>query len=87
MLVYRMVAPPFFRGETLARRGAHDLALGGMARESASVREGLGMPGSSLCDIVISPDLSNLPRGSSAIDAETGEDIQGSQGPEAQRKP
>jgi amino acid transporter len=77
MVVYRVVAPPFFRGETLARRGAHDLALGGMAHESASRREGLGMPGTSMPDIVISPDLSNLPRGSSAVHAETGEDVQG----------
>ena len=77
MLAYRMVAPPFFRGETLARRGAHDLALGGMARERASEREGLGMPGSSMPDIVISPDLSNLPRGSRAVDIDTGEEIQG----------
>lgn len=79
MLAYRMVAPPFFRGETLARRGAHDLALGGMAREPASEREGLGMPGSSLPDIVISPDLSNLPRGSTAIDTDTGEEFHGAE--------
>jgi len=77
MLVYRWVAPPFFRGETLARRGAHDLTLSGMARDPASERESLGMPGSTLPDIVISPDLSNLPEGSTAIDTETGEEIEG----------
>jgi len=87
MLVYRRVAPPFFRGETLARRGAHDLALGGMAREPASEREGLGMPGSTMPDIVISPDLSNLPEGSTAYDTETGEEIEGPESPEPPREP
>jgi amino acid transporter len=87
MLAYRMVAPPFFRGETLARRGAHDLALGGMAREPAREREGLGMPGSSLPDIVISPDLSNLPSGSRAIDTDTGEEIEGPEVPEEHKDP
>jgi len=73
MLVYRLVAPPFFRGETLARRGAHDLVLAGMAQEPTSQREGLGMPGAGMPDIVIAPDLSNLPKGASAVDTETGE--------------
>jgi amino acid transporter len=73
MIVYRMVAPPFFRGQTLPRRGAHDLILAGMAQESASERESLGMPGAGMPDIVIAPDLSNLPEGSTAIDSETGE--------------
>jgi hypothetical protein len=39
------------------------------------------MPGSSLPDIVISPDLSNLPRGSTAIDTDTGEEFHGAEDP------
>ena len=76
MMVYRLVNPPFFRGETLARRGAHDLILAGIAQEPASERESLGMPGAGLPDIVIAPDLSNLPEGSTAVDTETGEKFQ-----------
>ena len=73
MLVYRVVAPAFFVGETLARRGAHDLVLAGMAQEPASERESIGMPGAGMPDIVIAPDLSNLPKGAAAIDPVTGE--------------
>jgi amino acid transporter len=75
MLVYRLVAPPFFRGQTLARRGAHDLVLSGAAQAPDGEREGLGLPGSTMPDIVIAPDLSNLPEGSKAVDSETGETI------------
>jgi len=77
MLVYRLVAPAFFAGETLARRGAHDLVLAGMAQEPASERESLGMPGAGMPDIVIAPDLSNLPEGATALDPETGEMFRG----------
>jgi len=77
MVVYRLVSPSFFRGETLVRRGAHDLILAGMAQEPASERESLGMPGAGLPDIVIAPDLSNLPEGASAVDTETGETLHG----------
>ena len=73
MLVYRVVAPAFFLGETLARRGAHDLVLAGMAQEPLSERESIGMPGAGMPDIVIAPDLSNLPQGAAAIDPVTGE--------------
>jgi amino acid transporter len=73
MFVYRFAAPPFFRGETLPRRGAHDLILAGMASEPASERESLGMPGAGMPDIVIAPDLSNLPKGAHAVDSETSE--------------
>jgi len=38
-------------------------------------------------DIVISPDLSNLPRGSTAIDIDTGEEIQDPNEPRAPRDP
>jgi len=73
MIVYRLVAPSFFKGQTLPRRGAHDLILAGMAHEPARERESLGMPGAGMPDIVIAPDLSNLPEGSTAIDPETRE--------------
>ena len=73
MVVCSLVAPAFFRGDTLVRRGAHDLVLAGMAQEPASERESVGMPGAGMPDIVIAPDLSNLPEGATAIDAETGE--------------
>jgi amino acid transporter len=77
MVVYRFAAPPFFKGETLARRGAHDLVLAGMAQEPESERQSLGLPGSGMPDIVIAPDLSNLPGGASTVDRETGDSHHG----------
>ena len=77
MVVYRLVAPAFFTGETLARRGAHDLVLAGVAEEPPSERESLGLPDSGLPDIGVAPDLSNLPEGATAVDPETGETLQG----------
>ena len=38
------------------------------------------MPGSSMPDIVIAPDLSNLPRGASTRDTGTGEKLYGPDG-------
>jgi amino acid transporter len=73
MVVYRFVSPSFFKGETLARRGAHDLVLAGMAEEPLSERESLGLPDSGMPDIVIAPDLSNLPKGATTVDPQTGE--------------
>jgi len=74
--VYRLVAPAFFRGETLARRGAHDLVLTGVTRDPESEKDAMRLPDSGLPDIVIAPDLSNLPEGATAIDTETGETFQ-----------
>jgi amino acid transporter len=71
MVVYWAVAPGFFRGETLPRRGAHELILAGVAYEDETVR----LPDSGLPDIIIAPDLSNLPEGATAIDLETGEEV------------
>ena len=71
MLVQQAVAPAFFRGETLPRRGAHDLILVGVPMEDETVR----LPDSGLPDIVIAPDLSNLPEGATAVDPETGEEF------------
>ena len=70
-LVYRVVAPAFILGETLARRSAHDLVLAGMAQEPLSERESMGMPGAGMPDIVIAPDLSNLPQGAAATQTPT----------------
>jgi amino acid transporter len=81
MLVYRVVAPAFFLGETLARRGAHDLVLAGVAQEPLSERESVGLPDGGLPDIVIAPDLSNLPEGAAAIDPVTGETFFAPAGP------
>jgi len=75
MVVYRFVAPAFFKGETLARRGAHDLVLAGVATEPGSERESIGLPDSGMPDIVIAPDLSNLPKGATTVDPQTGETI------------
>ena len=44
-----------------------------MAQEPLSERESIGMPGAGMPDIVIAPDLSNLPEGTAAIDPVTGE--------------
>jgi amino acid transporter len=71
MVAYWTVAPDFFRGLTLPRRGAHDLILAGIAFEDETVR----LPDSGLPDIVIAPDLSNLPEGATAVDIETGEEF------------
>ena len=71
MLVQYRVSPGFFRGETLVRRGAHDLILVGVPTEEETVR----LPDSGLPDIVIAPDLSNLPEGATAVDPETGEEF------------
>jgi amino acid transporter len=71
MFVWQWFAPAFFRGETLVRRGAHELILSGIPFEEDSVR----LPDSGLPDIVIAPDLSNLPKGAHAIDLETGKEV------------
>jgi amino acid transporter len=71
MFVWYRLAPAFFNGETLPRRGAHDLILAGVPTEEETLR----LPDAGLPDIVIAPDLSNLPPGASAIDIETGEEF------------
>ena len=72
MLVWRVLAPDYFTpGEPLGRRGHHDLILAGIATEEETVR----LPDAGMPDIVIAPDLSNLPEGAVAVDIETGEEI------------
>ena len=74
MVVWRLREPVFFEpGEPLGRRGHHDLILAGVPAVDETVR----LPDSRLPDLVIAPDLSNLPVGATAIDAETGMPVTG----------
>ncbi|MFN8076979.1 MAG: APC family permease [Kineosporiaceae bacterium] len=63
-----LAAPGYFRGETLPRRGAHDLVLIGAPHGS----DGFRLPDSGLPAIVVAPDLSNLPPGEQAAPLEDG---------------
>jgi amino acid transporter len=68
MILYSAVAPAFFRGETLAKRTSADLVLVVPSYEEETLR----LPDSGLPDLIIAPDLSNLPEGMLAEDLETG---------------
>jgi hypothetical protein len=70
LLVYRGIAPAFFRGETLSRRSARDLVLAEGGAEGPSLR----LPDSGLPGIVIAPDRSNLPPGSHVADQSVDDD-------------
>jgi amino acid transporter len=72
MVIWNMVAPAFFRGETLPKRAWSELVLLVPAMEEETVR----LPDSGLPDIAIAPDLSNLPPGAVAVDLETGQEIE-----------
>ena len=65
------MAPAFFRGETLTKRSSADLILE-LPGEPDTVR----LPDSGLPDLVIAPDLSNLPVGEVAVELESGEEVQ-----------
>ncbi|BDX33983.1 putative amino acid permease [Mycobacterium antarcticum] len=69
MFVWRAMSPSFFKGETLPRRSDLLLepAVGSVAR--------FGLPDSGDMPTVISPDLSNLPAGETAVDSVTGEEF------------
>jgi hypothetical protein len=69
MLAWKVKAPEYFRGETLPMRTSRDLVLAGPYVDSDTYR----MPEAGLPEIVISPDLSNLPEGQMAIDPITGD--------------
>ncbi|QNJ94927.1 APC family permease [Mycolicibacterium fluoranthenivorans] len=73
MLVWRIMAPGFFKGITLPRR-SHDLVLE-TAADQAAVEARFGLPDSGDMPTVIAPDLSNLPPGVTAINPETGEEF------------
>ncbi len=70
MFVYQWVRPDYFRGETLPRRDASELVLAGVDYEGPTLR----LPDSAE-NIVIAPDLSNLPPGQVAVDPTTGEEF------------
>lgn len=70
MFVWNIIAPAFFRGEVLPKRTSSDLVLATPHQE-----ETLRLPDSGLPDIVIAPDLSNLPQGAQALDLESGKEI------------
>jgi len=66
MVIYNIVAPAFFRGDTM-RPGVPDLVLAGESDIEYS-----GLPDSGLPGTVIAPDLSNLPPGAEVEDPEAG---------------
>ncbi len=72
MIVWRLRAPAFFRGETLPRRGAHDLVLAG---PQTLAETGFRLPDSGLPGIVVAQNLSNLPDGATAVNVGTGEEV------------
>ncbi len=67
MIAWWIASPDFFHGLTLSRRSSADLVL-----DSAVKVPTLGLPDSGDMPTVISPDLSNLPPGETAVDPETG---------------
>ncbi|ROQ40041.1 amino acid/polyamine/organocation transporter (APC superfamily) [Frondihabitans sp. PhB188] len=71
MLIWRWRKPDFFRGQTLTKRADYVLAPG------EGVVANFGMPDSGYFPTVVAQDLSNLPTGAIAIDAETGKPIRG----------
>ena len=71
MFVWNIIAPAFFRGEVLRKRTSSDLVLATPHQEEETLR----LPDSGLPDIVIAPDLSNLPQGAQALDLESGKEI------------
>jgi len=71
MYIWNAMAPAFFRGETLPKRSASDLILEIPADDATSLR----LPDSGLPDLVIAPDLSNLPEGAVAVDLESGMEV------------
>jgi hypothetical protein len=71
MVLWNVVAPAFFRGETLSKRIDSDLVLVALDHEDQTLR----LPDSGLPEIIIAPDLSNLPPGMTAMDLETGRSI------------
>jgi amino acid transporter len=70
MIIWWLIRPDFFRGQTLPRR-SDDLVLSPGAGRIPT----FGLPDSGRMPEVIAPDLSNLPAGQSAMDATTGEEV------------
>jgi amino acid transporter len=70
MLISRFFSPEYFAGQTLPRRGHHDLVLVGAAHEGGTIR----LPDSGLPEIVIAQDRSNLPPGGQAVELDDRDD-------------
>ncbi|MEY9952095.1 APC family permease [Leifsonia sp. EB34] len=69
LIIWRIVRPDFFQGRTLPRR-SDDLVL-----SPAGVEPTFGLPDSGTLPTLIAPDLSNLPPGRTALNAETLEPV------------
>jgi amino acid transporter len=63
MFIWQAKAPAYFRGETLPKRMADELVLGG----GDGLRTRVALPDSGEMATVIAPDLSNLPPGQHAV--------------------
>ena len=59
MMIWNAMAPAFFRGETLRSAAPAISSSRSQPRRGTSLR----LPDSSLPDLIIAPDLSNLPEG------------------------
>ncbi len=70
MFIWWARRPDFFRGETLAKMSDDYVLAPGEGRIPT-----FGLPDSGRMPEVIAPDLSNLPKGQSAVDAATGEEV------------
>jgi amino acid transporter len=68
MFVWWAISDDFFVGRTLPMRANHDLVLAGPHVDFEAIR----MPDSGLPEIVIAPDLSNLPPEAKVVDLATG---------------
>jgi amino acid transporter len=69
MVIWRLMAPGFFKGLTLPRRA--DLLL----EPATASAPTYGLPDSGDMPTVIAKDLSNLPPGEAAVDPETGQEF------------
>lgn len=67
MIAQRLSSPRFFKGETLPRNAAELVLV-----PAGGVVAHLGLPDSGTMPTVIAPDLSNLPRGGTVLDTESG---------------
>jgi amino acid transporter len=76
MLIWRAIAPAYFRGETLPRKSYSELVL---LQASGSVVPTFGLPDSKSQATVIAPDLSNLPPGMGPEDVESAKDLEAEQ--------
>ncbi len=70
MFIWWAISEDFFVGRTLPMRSGHELVLAGPHVEQLGAPR---MPATGLPELVIAPDLSNLPPEAKAIDLATGE--------------